>query len=426
MSSYTNADAVVSRDPALLTVYLQSLTRCRDEDIDLDGLSRRAIYSFSHDQLLFLLSNVEETRRDEVPLKRKRSTYRRARQDFHSSLKPGKVPMPDLDIPARVFLQRCTSQEMLSKKNNLVIILSVVSSKPLSATPMAGSAASKTCLVQLVLAVKFPAAGLHLSPHPSHEPSPSSVSTDQIPIDVLMNPIRDINEFYPCKVIEDQIVLSYPGKHCLKYVTHSSHSPRTSRMLVVAEIQSTTEAAVLLICYNSFESTVHRVYAVSLMLLYGFWLLQDSIFCSLYVVAVYIVSAGIYEARRVSAEDLEAQKAKKSARLMMEKLVIRENRQRVLATVKVKTVDGEVQLQALVDRNKIIITESTMRRDLQLEDAESVDCLPNATIFEQLALMGYEQVSQKLTFYKAFFSPQWKFLIHTVLQFLSPKTTAWN
>nr|GEV54824.1 hypothetical protein [Tanacetum cinerariifolium] len=29
-----------------------------------------------------------------------------------------------------------------------------------------------------------------------------------------------------------------------------------------------------------------------------------------------------------------------------------------------------------------------MRRDLQLKDAEGVDCLPNATIFEQLALMG--------------------------------------
>ncbi|GKE49468.1 hypothetical protein Tco_1480726 [Tanacetum coccineum] len=96
------------------------------------------------------------------------------------------------------------------------------------------------------------------------------------------------------------------------------------------------------------------------------------------------------------------------------------------ATVKAKTVNGEVQLQALVDGKKIIITESTVRRDLQLEDAEGVDCLPNATIFEQLALMGYEQVSQKLTFYKAFFSPQWKFLIHTILQCLSPKTTTWN
>ncbi|GJV24427.1 putative ribonuclease H-like domain-containing protein, partial [Tanacetum coccineum] len=57
---------------------------------------------------------------------------------------------------------------------------------------------------------------------------------------------------------------------------------------------------------------------------------------------------------------------------------------------------------------------------------ESWICLPNATIFEELTRMGYEKLSQKLTFYKAFFSPQWKFLIHTILQCLSAKTTAWN
>ncbi|GJX74528.1 hypothetical protein Tco_0313123 [Tanacetum coccineum] len=95
-------------------------------------------------------------------------------------------------------------------------------------------------------------------------------------------------------------------------------------------------------------------------------------------------------------------------------------------TIKAKTVNGEVQLQALVDKKKVIITESTIRRDLQLEDANGVDCLPNAAIFEQLTLMGYEKLSQKLTFYKAFFSPQWKFLIHIILQCLSAKTTAWN
>ncbi|GJT64748.1 hypothetical protein Tco_1016228 [Tanacetum coccineum] len=94
--------------------------------------------------------------------------------------------------------------------------------------------------------------------------------------------------------------------------------------------------------------------------------------------------------------------------------------------VNAKSVDGEVQFQALMDRKKIIITESIVRRDLQLEDVEGVDCLPNATIFKQLTLMGYEKISQKLTFYKAFFSPQWKFLIHTILQCLSSKTTAWN
>ncbi|GJR89535.1 hypothetical protein Tco_0213546 [Tanacetum coccineum] len=96
------------------------------------------------------------------------------------------------------------------------------------------------------------------------------------------------------------------------------------------------------------------------------------------------------------------------------------------ATSKVKTVNGEVQLQALVDGKKIIVTESSIRRDLQLNDEEGTDCLPNATIFEELTRMGYEKHSQKLTFDKAFFSPQWKFFIHTILQCLSVKTTAWN
>nr|GEV48632.1 hypothetical protein [Tanacetum cinerariifolium] len=56
----------------------------------------------------------------------------------------------------------------------------------------------------------------------------------------------------------------------------------------------------------------------------------------------------------------------------------------------------------------------------------STACLPNDAIFEGLAKMWYEKPSQKLTFYKDFFSPQWKFLILTILQRLSAKTTAWN
>ncbi|GKE27360.1 hypothetical protein Tco_1442744, partial [Tanacetum coccineum] len=58
-----------------------------------------------------------------------------------------------------------------------------------------------------------------------------------------------------------------------------------------------------------------------------------------------------------------------------------------------KTVNEKVQLQALVDGKNVIITESTIRRDLHLEDAEGVDCLPNATIFEQLTLMGAKTTS---------------------------------
>ncbi|GKC06053.1 hypothetical protein Tco_0997663, partial [Tanacetum coccineum] len=58
------------------------------------------------------------------------------------------------------------------------------------------------------------------------------------------------------------------------------------------------------------------------------------------------------------------------------------------ATAKVKNVNGEVQLQALLDGTKVIITKTSVRRDLQLEDAEGIECLPNSDIFKQLALMG--------------------------------------
>nr|GFA02076.1 hypothetical protein [Tanacetum cinerariifolium] len=62
----------------------------------------------------------------------------------------------------------------------------------------------------------------------------------------------------------------------------------------------------------------------------------------------------------------------------------------------------------------------------EVDDAKGTSCLTNTKIFEGLARMGYEKPSNKLTFYKAFFSPQWKLLIHTILQCLSAKTTSWN
>nr|GFD02400.1 hypothetical protein [Tanacetum cinerariifolium] len=55
-----------------------------------------------------------------------------------------------------------------------------------------------------------------------------------------------------------------------------------------------------------------------------------------------------------------------------------------------------------------------------------IDFLPNEEIFTALARMGYEKFSTKLTFYKAFFLSQWKFLIHMILQSMSAKRTSWN
>ncbi|GKC40917.1 hypothetical protein Tco_1053301 [Tanacetum coccineum] len=75
------------------------------------------------------------------------------------------------------------------------------------------------------------------------------------------------------------------------------------------------------------------------------------------------------------------------------------------ATAKVQTVNEEVQIQALVDGKKVIVTEISVRRALYLKDAKGTDCLPTATIFAELERIGYENLTQKLTFYKAFFSP---------------------
>ncbi|GKB63706.1 hypothetical protein Tco_0919892 [Tanacetum coccineum] len=62
--------------------------------------------------------------------------------------------------------------------------------------------------------------------------------------------------------------------------------------------------------------------------------------------------------------------------------------QQFWATAKAKTVNGVRQIQALIDKKKLIITETSIRSDLHLEDAGGTDCLPTATIFEELARMG--------------------------------------
>nr|GEW61972.1 hypothetical protein [Tanacetum cinerariifolium] len=92
----------------------------------------------------------------------------------------------------------------------------------------------------------------------------------------------------------------------------------------------------------------------------------------------------------------------------------------------IKKVNDVVQLRALINGKNVVISEVLIRRDLHLDDADGVECFLNEEIFAELARMGYEKPLLKLIFYKAFFSTQWKFLIHTLIQCLSAKRTAWN
>nr|GEU35412.1 hypothetical protein [Tanacetum cinerariifolium] len=58
------------------------------------------------------------------------------------------------------------------------------------------------------------------------------------------------------------------------------------------------------------------------------------------------------------------------------------------ATTKVKKVNDKEQIQALVDKTKVIITEDNIRSDLCFDDAEGTACLLNEEFFEGLVRMG--------------------------------------
>nr|GEW41704.1 hypothetical protein [Tanacetum cinerariifolium] len=70
----------------------------------------------------------------------------------------------------------------------------------------------------------------------------------------------------------------------------------------------------------------------------------------------------------------------------------------------VNVVDLQVSaVRHMLLLKKVIVTKATIREALRLDDVEGVDCLSNEEIFPELARMGYEKPSTKLTFYKAFF-----------------------
>ncbi|GJR56787.1 hypothetical protein Tco_1498949 [Tanacetum coccineum] len=88
--------------------------------------------------------------------------------------------------------------------------------------------------------------------------------------------------------------------------------------------------------------------------------------------------------------------------------------------------DGDMGITATIDGKVKVVSEASIRRHLKLEDSDGISTLSTVEIFEQLSIMGYVSNSDSLTFQKGHFSPQWKFLIHTILHCLSSKKTAWE
>ncbi|GKC17414.1 hypothetical protein Tco_1014196 [Tanacetum coccineum] len=95
-------------------------------------------------------------------------------------------------------------------------------------------------------------------------------------------------------------------------------------------------------------------------------------------------------------------------------------------SAKSKTINNVRHITAKVAGKSVSISEASIRSDLLFDDADGIDSLPNQAIFDAIQLMGYEGDLTVLTFNKALFSPQWRFLFHTINHCLSSKSTSWD
>ncbi|GJZ45839.1 hypothetical protein Tco_0593435, partial [Tanacetum coccineum] len=87
--------------------------------------------------------------------------------------------------------------------------------------------------------------------------------------------------------------------------------------------------------------------------------------------------------------------------------------------------DGTLELHATIDTTGYTITEASIRDKLQLADASGITMLPNNEIFEGMGQMGYP-TDGSFTFWKSFFTPQWRFLVHHLLHCISSKSGGWD
>ncbi|GJR27632.1 hypothetical protein Tco_1103864 [Tanacetum coccineum] len=86
---------------------------------------------------------------------------------------------------------------------------------------------------------------------------------------------------------------------------------------------------------------------------------------------------------------------------------------------------GPPAILATIDATPYIITEDSVRGQLQLVDDGGIDDLPITDIYSVMDNLGYV-TEGKLTFYKNKFSPQLRFLVHTILHCLSTKFGSWD
>ncbi|GJV48669.1 hypothetical protein Tco_1438881 [Tanacetum coccineum] len=87
--------------------------------------------------------------------------------------------------------------------------------------------------------------------------------------------------------------------------------------------------------------------------------------------------------------------------------------------------DGSLEINATIDTIGYTITEASIQDSLQLEDATGITMLPNDELFGGMGQMGYP-TDGTFTFWKSFFTPQWRYLVHHLLHCISSKSGGWD
>ncbi|GJT01933.1 hypothetical protein Tco_0823102 [Tanacetum coccineum] len=95
-------------------------------------------------------------------------------------------------------------------------------------------------------------------------------------------------------------------------------------------------------------------------------------------------------------------------------------------TAKECMINEVAHIEAKVAGKKILVSEASVRTDLMFNDEDGTNCFDNQVIWDTLRDVGYEGSLTLLSFSKPLLSPQWKYLVHTLLHCLSSKSTSWD
>ncbi|GJV07935.1 putative ribonuclease H-like domain-containing protein [Tanacetum coccineum] len=95
-----------------------------------------------------------------------------------------------------------------------------------------------------------------------------------------------------------------------------------------------------------------------------------------------------------------------------------------VADLLTKSFDGP-RFNYLVVSIGYTITEASIRDKLQLADASGIAMLPNDELFEGMGQIRYP-TDGTFTFWKSFFTPQWRYLVHHLLHCISSKSGGWD